>query len=97
VTLLGESREEEDRHERAQFANRLFASPRTDPATRRHDGYARDRFHWLLDLKRPPAARPLNPWRELERLTYWLYRAFTARQAQRARLDGYAFASGEGP
>jgi hypothetical protein len=87
--MLGETREQEDAVERARFANRLFGSPWTSPAVRRHEGYARDRFHWLLGRKTPPPDLP-SIGRKLETLTWWLWRCFTLLQAQRARLDAGA-------
>jgi hypothetical protein len=75
----------------ARFANRLFASPWTDPVTRRHEGYARDRFRRLLDRETPPADLP-SIGRKLESLTWHLMRAFTLIQRQRASLDASAAA-----
>lgn len=83
--MLGESLQEEQRRERGRFANRLFAGTWTDAATRRHDGYARNRFAWLLDRMTPPPELPTIG-RKLEILTWWTLRCFTALQRAKARL-----------
>lgn len=83
--MLGES----PAQARARFANKLWAGPWTSPENRRHEGYARDRFRWLLDRETPPTNLP-GIGRKLELLTWHLWRSFTAIQRQRARLDASA-------
>lgn len=82
--MLG-SIEQEQRRERARFANELFGGVWTAPAVRVHEGYARDRFRWLLALKRPPL-RTGSTARELERLTWNFWRCFALLQGHRRRL-----------
>ena len=80
--MLGQTPE----REAASFANRLFAGPWTDPANRAHEGYARDRFRWLMGRETPPPELP-SIGRRLELLAWHLMRAFRLLQQQRARLE----------
>ena len=82
--MLGET----PAQERARFANKLFAGPWTDSATRRHSGYALNRFRWLLDRMTPPPELPRIA-RRLETLTWHVWRCFTLLQEQRALTSTY--------
>ena len=83
--MLGESREQEDAAERRRVRRSLLHLAFPASLIRWRPDVAARQLDRLLDGPEPHPSR-WNPWRELQRLAWWMWRCLTLLQAQRARL-----------